>query len=149
MHDMSLCGFSLLDLQRPLQLPVLGDRMVHFLKLGHFQKRFCLCVWFFSACFLFCFSVKLSSQRHALFTCKVLLQVESSNVLAPSRVILKSYKSLSVQESSVSFLLVCFICVLFLLLLFSLLSLSLLRVLSLFFRACFAYLNGSLLGSKQ
>lgn len=54
-----------------------------------------LCVWFFSS-FLFCFSVKLSSSRHALFTSKVHLQVESSKALAPLGVLLKSYNSLSV-----------------------------------------------------
>jgi hypothetical protein len=40
--------------------------------------------------------VKLSSSRHALFTSKVHLQVESNKALATLGVILKSYNSLSV-----------------------------------------------------
>ncbi len=64
----------------------------------------CLVLLLLSSLVLICLAFVLS---HALFTSKVLLQVQSSKALTPWRVILKSYMSLRVYKCSVFLVFLC------------------------------------------
>jgi hypothetical protein len=83
-HCLCLLSIKILHSFCLLSIPILYSLCLLSIIILHCLCLLCisLCVWFFSS-FLFCFSVKLSSSRHALFTSKIHLQVESSKASAP------------------------------------------------------------------
>jgi hypothetical protein len=83
-HCLCLLSIKILHSFCLLSIPILYSLCLLSIIILHCLCFLCisLCVWFFSS-FLFCFSVKLSSSRHALFTSKVHLQIESSKASAP------------------------------------------------------------------
>jgi hypothetical protein len=76
LHSVCLLSIKILDSFCLLSIPILYSLCLLSITILHCLCLLCisLCVWFFSS-FLFCFSVKLSSSRHALFTSKVHLQI--------------------------------------------------------------------------
>ncbi len=84
-HCLCLLSIKILHSFCLLSIPILYFLFLLIITIQHYLCLLCisLCVWFFSS-FLFCFSVKLSSSRHALFNSNVHLQVESSKALSSS-----------------------------------------------------------------